>query len=99
MINKILDEMIKRGFVDSYGDIYDTNENENDDDAGNQHQMQRYFVPADFSPLFGTVHHCFLGHFSSSTLQKGCAGCRGNRHSEFGFLSCSSQPETERTTR
>ena len=22
MINKILDEMIKRGFVDSYGDIY-----------------------------------------------------------------------------
>ena len=60
-------------------------ENENDDDAGDQHQMQRYFVPADFSALFGTVHHCFLGHFSSSALQKSCAGCRGNRHSELGF--------------
>ena len=45
----------------------DIMENENDDDAGNQHQMQRDLVPADFSPLFGTVHHCFLGHFSSST--------------------------------
>ena len=74
-------------------------ENENDDDAGDQHQMQRYFVPADFSPLFGTVHHCFLGHFSSSALQKGCAGCRGNRRSESSYLSCSWQPETERTTR
>lgn len=28
MINKILDKMIKRGFVDSYGDIYDINEND-----------------------------------------------------------------------
>ena len=33
MINKILDEMIKRGFVDSYGDIYDTNENDDDFDT------------------------------------------------------------------
>lgn len=32
MINKILNEMIKRGFVDSYGDIYDINEN--DDNFG-----------------------------------------------------------------
>lgn len=33
MINKILDGMIKRGFVDSYGDIYDTNENDDDFDT------------------------------------------------------------------
>lgn len=33
MINKILDEMIKRGFVDSYGDIYDINENNDNFDT------------------------------------------------------------------
>ena len=33
MINKILNKMIKRGFVDSYGDIYDTNENDDDFDT------------------------------------------------------------------
>lgn len=32
MINDILNEMIKRGFVDSYGDIYDMNENDDDSD-------------------------------------------------------------------
>lgn len=33
MINDILDEMIKKGFVDEYGDIYDCNDNDDDFDT------------------------------------------------------------------
>lgn len=33
MINDILNEMIKRGFVDEYGDINDYNDNEDDFDT------------------------------------------------------------------
>jgi hypothetical protein len=33
MINDILNEMIKRGFVDEYGDINDCNDNEDDFDT------------------------------------------------------------------